>query len=270
LGDIFDNDEDWNDIVDAEEKQTLALEELLTFTSGLSEAGSVRDRFQNQTSLVDVLNATIYSADGRGFFEYLPTNHILARIIFKVSGQTPVEVASDAFAAMGLVQGTDFTWDAFGGVSGSAFGLHYTPRALAKLGLLYLQQGLAAPDVRIVSKEWVTASTTNKLGPDDKPDNNAPLNGYGYQWYIGENIYMAIGGGGQLLAVYPDENMVVSIMTSLNHPLEVLSGTAQAFQLLQKMEDAFDTLLSEPDQSSGSNEKAFVHSSLLCFATILY
>jgi len=245
LGDIFDTT-DWQSIRDGEAKQTLTLQEVLTFTGGLTEIGDLQDGFDNQNSLEEVLNATSYSAEQRGNFEYLPTNHLLANIVAQVSGKTPLEVASDAFAAMGMVEGTDYTWDTYGGVQGSAFGLNYNPRTLAKLGLLYLQQGLAASDVRVLSTEWVNASTTNQLGEGNTPNNRVPSNGYGYQWYTQDDgSYQGVGAGGQIVAVYPDKNIVLSIMTSFDGPLSLVFATTSAFKLQGKLEDAFDAIDSD-------------------------
>jgi len=248
LGNIFDDEADWDDIVDAEEKQTLTVRELLTFTSGLCEpvVGLV-DGLVNQNSLADVLNATRYSQNGRGSFEYLGTNHIMARVVFKVSGQTPLEVASDAFTAMGLVEGTDYTWDSFGGVQGSAFGFKCNARTLAKLGLVYLQQGMASDDKRIVSAEWVAESTTNQLKEGDKPLLGVTAPGYGYQWYVQEDGYEAQGIGGQFLSVYPEENVVVSIMTTVDAPLALVTSGVGAFFLLNRIEDALSEIDSECD-----------------------
>lgn len=244
LGQIFADDSNWVDIVHANEKKTLTMQELLTFTAGLHETAEVSVAATQQRTLKGVLNATSFSGDQRGNFEYLPTNHILARIIHQVTGKTPLEVAMDAFTAMGLQANVNYTWDTFGGVEGSASGLGTNPRGLAKLGLLYLQQGYAAPDAPfpIVSPTWVSLSTTNQLQQGVIPNNNPLYSGYGYQWYTNnDGNYAAIGKGGQILTVFPKELIVVSVMTTFGKET-LWSATLQSFMLMWNATSNFDAI----------------------------
>ena len=254
LGDIFDDDAVWVDIVDAEEKQTLTMQEVLTMTSGLSERFEIQESLAAQTSLLDVLNATAFNATQRGTYEYLQTNHILAHVIHQASGgKSPLELAAEAglFEALGLVADVDYTWDTFGEVEGSAVGLSLNPRSLAKLGQLYLQEGLAAPDLSMISPQWVALSTSNQLPPGEVPDNADQLyRGYGYQWYTdidGDDAsdgssFAAIGGGGQLMVVFPREKIVVSIMTSFDGQASVLLATIESFRLFSIVRNGLEVI----------------------------
>lgn len=249
LGELFTDDAIWVDIVDADEKKTLTVHEILTFSAGLSETLEFSAALTEQNTLAGVLNATSFNAEQRGTYEYLPTNHILARIIHQVSGKTPLEVAtteSGAFDAMGLKPQVDYTWDTFGGVEGSAFGLRTNPRALAKLGLLYIQEGRAAPDaIPIVSPAWISSSTTNQLAPGIVPDNNPLYSGYGYQWYTNDDgSYAAVGGGGQMAVVFPNENIVVAVMTRFDQNT-LQQATLQSVQLVQAITESFDEIANE-------------------------
>lgn len=91
-------------------------------------------------------------------------------------------------------------------------GLNATARDYAKLGELYLRDGLWNGK-QLVSKQWVRASVT----PDaphlmpDAADPSFPV-GYGYQWWIpsgSEGEYSAIGVYNQFIYVNPTRDVVV-------------------------------------------------------------
>ena len=64
---------------------------------------------------------------------------------------------------------TDYTWEAFDGLEGSAYGLRTDPRTLAKLGALYLQHGYASDDAAspLIASDWIQRSVTNQLSDGD-------------------------------------------------------------------------------------------------------
>jgi len=74
---------------------------------------------------------------------------------------------------------------------------------MAKLGLLYLQEGRWA-DSQVVPATWVRESRV--------PSVTVGGGGYGYGWWINTArppIFEAIGRGGQRISVLPKENIVV-------------------------------------------------------------
>jgi CubicO group peptidase (beta-lactamase class C family) len=91
-------------------------------------------------------------------------------------------------------------------------GLYLSPHDLARIGYLFLRNGMWG-DERIVSQEWVEASTS-PLVPDILPDNGRPDSGYGYQWWVpdhdGESpaVFAGNGYGGQFLLVAPELDLV--------------------------------------------------------------
>ncbi len=97
-------------------------------------------------------------------------------------------------------------------------GLALRPRDLAKIGQLFLDRG-EWRGRRVVSEEWVGESTRQRI----------PLGGlwgwgYGYYWMQVDlktdhgpvHSYFVPGDGGQLLAVFPDLNMVI-VLTAGNY-----------------------------------------------------
>ncbi len=92
-----------------------------------------------------------------------------------------------------------------------ASGLRLTPRALAKIGMLYLNEGRWG-EKQIIPAEWVEASLKPHIESSFTP-------GYGYQWWImrfeseDESMWVpsALGNGGQQIYVLRPLNMVVVI-----------------------------------------------------------
>jgi CubicO group peptidase (beta-lactamase class C family) len=105
----------------------------------------------------------------------------------------------------------NYTWlsDSEGFLHGET-GLNVTARDMAKIGILYLQQG-RWDGHQIVSENYVreSISTHNGGGP--------PLNAaYGYQWWInktttGLDAFFAAGYKGQLVYIVPEQNLVIAV-----------------------------------------------------------
>ena len=176
LEEIFGDEVKWDEVIEGESKKLITLEELLTMTSGLADPDELMDYDESndppQESLLDVLNHGEFK-DGNEF-AYLSSTHILAYVIRSASGgETPAAFAtgsSGAFTALGIDK---FTWTADAwhtttnadGMQGSGYGLQMKVRDMAKIGQLYLQEGMSAPSTQLLSAEYVAASTEMKVGP---------------------------------------------------------------------------------------------------------
>ena len=91
------------------------------------------------------------------------------------------------------------------GIPYGAGGFPLTPRDMAKLGYLYLRNGLW-DGKQIVSAEWVQKST--------QKHSDVPVNthfGYGYHWFTWNTMdgYAALGSGGQIILVIPKYDLVI-------------------------------------------------------------
>ena len=95
--------------------------------------------------------------------------------------------------------------------------LFLTPRAMTKLGVMYLHGGLYGGE-RIVPEAWVTESTTARIAGSF---HGAPIE-YGYLWWVdignplftyldGGNTVLAMGVHGQRIFISRDLDMVVTI-----------------------------------------------------------
>ena len=93
------------------------------------------------------------------------------------------------------------------GINTAGWGLTLSPMDMAKIGQLYLDDGIYNGK-QIVSTKWIKESTKEhsrwkKL--------NLP---YGYLWWIDnekEHTFAAMGDGGNVIYVNKDKNIVVSI-----------------------------------------------------------
>ncbi len=89
------------------------------------------------------------------------------------------------------------------GIPIGGWGLTLTPRDMAKLGFLYLHQGMWEGK-QLVPASWVRDSTQPHIRAGDGWD-------YGYQWWVdpSQSFFAAIGRYGQCIIVVPKLDMVV-------------------------------------------------------------
>lgn len=97
------------------------------------------------------------------------------------------------FPHLGITE-QDYKWDTnFDGEPYSGFGLYMTIEAMAKLGMLYLQNGKASESINVVDEDWINRSTRGDEGHHF----------YGYLWRVTVpgQLYCATGFGGQYTCV---------------------------------------------------------------------
>lgn len=138
--------------------------------------------------------------------------HLLSGVITKAAGQGTDEFGKKfLFAPMGI--DIDY-WEK--NPQGICFGrnsMHVTPREMAVLGLLYLQNGVLNGE-QIIPEAWVEYSlspSTNLIHPNEwgswKNYNYACL------WWLGQfsdvDSFMGYGYGGQFVIVFPSLNLIV-------------------------------------------------------------
>ncbi|RKS80433.1 CubicO group peptidase (beta-lactamase class C family) [Motilibacter peucedani] len=91
-------------------------------------------------------------------------------------------------------------------------GLHATTDAIARLGQLYLQDGVWEGE-RLLPEGWVAQATRSQVsneGFEDHPDWQA---GYGFQFWVARHGYRADGAYGQLAIVLPEQGAVLALTT---------------------------------------------------------
>jgi len=198
-----------------ERKQNITLYHLLTMTSGLEWDESNYDSSNNPLYLMweptdwiqYVLDLKMVDEPGKTFSYNSGTSHVMSAIINYTTGMSTLEYAtSRLFTPLGF-DGYNWPTDP-NGINKGGEGLELTPRSLAKLGQLYLDNGSWKGE-QIVPKEWVYNST--RIAHYPLRNNHY---GYGYQWWIHPGgVFSAWGYAHQRVIVVP-EYQVVATFTS--------------------------------------------------------
>jgi CubicO group peptidase (beta-lactamase class C family) len=153
-------------------------------------------------------------------------SHLMSAIIEQATGRTTAEYAEDnLFGPLGI---TDYYWKRDPqGLPDTEGGLYLAAEDLARIGVLYLQDGVWEGE-RLLPEGWVAAATARQV--DDVAPNNPNWNwGYGYQWWrldaSGLAVWTGLGFGGQNLIVIPERGLVGVINSwnvfGQNYPLVV-------------------------------------------------
>ena len=97
--------------------------------------------------------------------------------------------------------------DGYQNINDGSSSLYLNLRDMVKLGQLYLQDGLSGSE-QIISSEWVERATNVQTGTEN----------YGYLWWLHDNegtSYSARGFGGQVIAVYPEYELVIGAQSDI-------------------------------------------------------
>jgi CubicO group peptidase (beta-lactamase class C family) len=86
-------------------------------------------------------------------------------------------------------------------------GLHARTEDIAKLGLLYLQQG-RWEESQLIPKEWVAEATSVQVGNAESADLDW-RQGYGYQFWMSRHGYRGDGAFGQFCVILPEQDAVI-------------------------------------------------------------
>ncbi len=159
-----------------------------------------------------VLDQPMAAEPGSTFVYSSGVTELLAQIIRKATGKhADAYAAEHLFGPLGISR---FYWKHTpSGHPDTEGGLYLRPRDLAKIGYLYLKDGVWE-GTRVLPEGWVRASTSGQV------DSSAGMAGtkYGYQWWVlpaATPAYAGIGYGGQLLVVVPSLDLIV-VLTGWN------------------------------------------------------
>jgi CubicO group peptidase (beta-lactamase class C family) len=207
--------------------------QLLTMTGGLARdapgAGGDPRLIEQMVASPDwvrhILGQRLVSEPGTRYAYSNAGAHLLSAIVADASGQStlafahanlfgPLGIDSKDAADMGAYQQASVGWptDPQGYQLGFT-GLKLPSRELAKLGYLYLNGG-RWDGRQLLPEAYVRAATQahTEMVP-------AETDGYGYLWRVGtvagHHSFRAWGGGGQVIQVVPDLDLVVVITSDL-------------------------------------------------------
>jgi CubicO group peptidase (beta-lactamase class C family) len=202
-------------------KRAISVEDVLTMRAGIDWQMMLRYQMFTEPDWAQfVLDRPMITEPGTEFLYNDGTAFVLSVVLQNASGVTTIDFADKhLFQPLGI---TDFTWEtSTQGFANTSWGLHLTPRDMAKFGYLYLHGG-EWDGRQIVPDEWVKASTQPHVDlraasdPVLEPDDEA----YGYMWWIypRDEYYAAQGQDGQQIWVLPDYNLVVVITAEIDGP----------------------------------------------------
>jgi CubicO group peptidase (beta-lactamase class C family) len=233
---LFTQFPEYEDLFKADERRRLmTVQHALTMTLGTDwdESGPYDSPANNEIGMemaADryryILERPVIMPPGKRFIYNGGATALLARLIMKGTGQGLHDYARAAlFDPFGAgptkwIQGKETWLGAGDGEPAAASGLRMTPRDLARIGQLVLDNG-AVDGKQVVPALWLADCLTPRVSVDE-------LRRYGYQWYVGDMEFLAggkvqlehwvgcFGNGGQRLFVYPDLDLII-VVTAGNY-----------------------------------------------------
>jgi len=191
-------------------KRSITVEHLLTMSAGLEWDWD--EMIWTPDWVQYVLDQPMYTEPGAEFFYSSGNAHVLSAIIQETSGLNAHDFGQQyLFNYLGI---DDVRWlkDIFG-ISKGGWGMKMKPRDMAKIGYLYLNQGVWDGQ-QIIPVEWIEATTKKYVQVSASLE---PWDLYmGYLWWLHEDgIYAAHGMKGQFIYVIPEFDLVVVITSNI-------------------------------------------------------
>ncbi len=200
------------------DKEAMTLEHLLTMSTGLDCRDSylydwegLNEMRRHMDWIQFVLDLPMREAPGTRFEYCNGASYLLSAILHVTTKNTVLAFANEhLFGPLGI---SGVEWPVSRQFINTGWGgVWMTPHDMAKIGLLYLNEGRWDGE-QIVSSKWVKASTSAQVTAGTLAES------YGYQWWVDGEYYMALGYAGQLIIVHPENNSVVvftSVLASRN------------------------------------------------------
>lgn len=215
-------------------KHSITIRHLLTMRMGISgDTESYFTVYNSQNWLKTTIELPLINNPGEKMRYNTFQTHLLSAIITKASKLSTLEFAHKYLTdPMGL---TIDRWEQdpqgyyFGGNS-----MHFTPREMAVLGYLYLNNG-KLKDRQIVPSQWVTLTLAPTTSRSTTPWGVLTAYAYGYLWWLGqinnEEVFMALGHGGQTVLSFPALNLIV--VTTANNQVDWDTADVQERAVLE-------------------------------------
>jgi CubicO group peptidase (beta-lactamase class C family) len=203
-------------------RDAMTLRHVLTMTTGIAwdESSVAYTDPRNNCAVMEgkedwvqyVLEQPMAQAPGLQWQYNSGATQLLSFLIKKTTGKEADDYAKERlFGPLGI----EYAWKRTPrGLADTEGGLYLRPRDLAKLGYLFLKDGVWEGK-RILPEGWVKEATTRQVELDGG-------GAYGYKWWIAPRqepgspaAYAAIGYGGQLLIVVPDLQLL-AVFTGWN------------------------------------------------------
>ena len=171
---------------------------------------------------------------GSWFLYHNGASRVLALAVQRRTGQRLVDYLRPRLLdPLGVTQSAWMTW---AGTDLGYSGLHVTTDAIARLGLLLLQDG-SWQGRHLLPREWVGTATAALSDTAHHPGTPDWQVGYGYQvWRCRPGGFRADGAFGQFALVLPEHDLVVAVTACTETTQEVLDAVWE--ELLPALADA--------------------------------
>lgn len=193
----------------------MCIKHLLTMSTGHGN-DSVGAMCNSNDSWAKVFLETPMSYDpGQKFVYDSGGTYMLSEIITRVTHKPMDEYLNERlFKPLKI---TDISWDRHGDISAGGWGVLIAPEDLAKLGALYLYNGVFDGQ-EILPQSWVESATSAQI-PTGFSAPGGWSQGYGYQiWKNNQNSFRADGSFGQFCMVFPEEDMIIVTTSEDSNP----------------------------------------------------
>lgn len=204
------------------EQKAISVQDLLTMRTGLDwqeDDVTISAMARSPDWVQFVLDRPMARPPGQTFNYCTGCMHLLSAALEQAAGTDLRDFAeAQLFEPLGI---SNVRWQTDAqGIPIGGWGLQLTPRDMAKLGYLYLQDGTWAGQP-IISPEWAESATRTHVAAGEQ--------GYGYLWWTYPTLgaYAALGRGGQTILVVPDDRLIV-VTTAENQ------GHAEIFDLIEQ------------------------------------
>jgi len=171
----------------------VTIEHLLTMSSGWPENWTY---MFIPNPLNTLINTGLIFSPGTYWLYNNAVCHLNGHVINELTEMSPRDFAQEnLFPQLGI---TDPYWNEDqDNVHNGSYDLYLTLREMVKLGQLYLQDGMSLNN-QILSSEWIESATSSQIN-----------DWYGYLWWLPGIGYLAVGLGGQYIAVAPELDLVI-------------------------------------------------------------
>ncbi len=228
---------EYGDLFSGGKKSGITLEHLLTMRAGLywdelNAPTSLQHMYESPDPIRYVLEQKLVDPPGERFFYSTGLSTVLGRVLANTTGSDADRFArKHLFAPLGI---SDFDWKKLSdGTVLTGSDLYLRPRDMAKIGKLYLKNGIWR-DRRIVSEKWVRDSIYPHVRQGELISGGA----YGYQWWRGTltmdgrkiRSFYAAGHGGQFIAVFPALDVIIVITSQV---LDNNAGDFRAYSIIE-------------------------------------
>lgn len=181
----------------------IRIKDVLTMSAGMNWLG---------ISTQDILEGIPFASPGIYFRYENSAPQLMANAVQEMTGMDPLDFANQRlFAPLGISE-KDVVWKTrgVGNLRSGANGLEFRPEDMAKIGYLYLNEGMWDGE-QFLPKEWVEKSTFPNQFEIDSAPVHGPADGYGYYWWVNTagGYFAAMGYGGQLIVVFPGKDLVL-------------------------------------------------------------